>query len=398
MRHRCLLLAMAAIGLALVGGIVAGAGPTGAAFPGVNGKIVFQSNRDGQADIYTMNADGTEQTRLTVNPASDIEPVWSPDGTRILFRTFGVGTDEIYVMNADGSGQANVTENPAQDLHMNWSPDGAKMVFVSTRNDPYYASCDYWCYEIYTMNLDGTGLTRLTYNSDIDYSPAWSPDGSKIAFMSWPDPDGSADVFVMNADGTGVTNLTNNPAGDGGPDWSPDGTKIAFNSDRDGKVEVYVMNADGSGVTKVTNSPSQDSGPAWSPDGSKIAFSRYQDEHYEVYVMNSNGSGQTRLTYSAGMDISPDWQPLPVSPPPTSTPTPASPTPPPPTLTPTPTHPPGVGGVVKLPPAAIAAESGAPSEGSAWPMATYAALAGGVAGVLAVAAGGWYASRRRWLR
>ena len=177
--------------------------------PWVNGKIAFVSDRNGQPDIYTMNVDGTEQTRLTLSPASDYEPVWSPDGTRILFRTLRDGNDEVYVMNADGSAQTNVTQNSAMDLHPNWSPDGTKMVFVSTRNDPYYASCDYWCYEIYTMNLDGTGVTRLTYNSDIDYYPAWSPDGSKIVFASTrAGGEWDWDIYVMNADGSGQTRLT----------------------------------------------------------------------------------------------------------------------------------------------------------------------------------------------
>jgi Tol biopolymer transport system component len=371
-------------------GLILDRGRAESAFPGVSGKIAFVSFRDGQGDIYAMNADGTEQTRLTVNPASDYEPVWSPDGTSILFRTYRVGIDEIYVMNADGSGQTNVTENPALDIHPAWSPDGSKILFVSTRNDPYYASCDYWCYEIYTMNLDGSGVTRLTYNSDVDFSPVWSPDGSKIAFMS-NRASGYYDVFVMNADGSSVTNLTNSLGGDADPDWSPDGSKIAFRTDRDGDWEVYVMNADGSGVTRLTNSPGWDSAPAWSPDGSKIAFESGRDGDSGVYVMNSDGSQQTRLTYSAGGDIEPDWQPLPVSPPPTSTPTPASPTPPPPTLTPTPTRPPGVGGQVKLPPAAIAAESGAPAGGSGWTVGAYAVLAAGTA----LAVGGWYARRRR---
>jgi Tol biopolymer transport system component len=115
---------------------------------------------------------------------------------------------------------------------------------------------------------------------------------------------------VMNADGSGQTNLTNNAAWDYGPAWSPDGSKIAFTSSRDGDSEIYVMNPDGSDQTNLTNNAARDEEPAWSPDGSKIAFASDRDGNYEVYVMNADGSSQTNLTNNAATDNAPDWQPL----------------------------------------------------------------------------------------
>ena len=298
--------ALAVTAAALAAGVVLGPGPAESAFPGANGKIAFTSDRDGNPEIYVMNADGSGVTRLTNNPAADDEPAWSPDGTKIAFSSNRDGNIEVYVMNADGSGQTNLTNNPALDGAPAWSPDGTKIAFWSNRDDAGDS-------EIYVMNADGSGPTRLTNNpASLDGGPAWSPDGSKIAFMRGdrpPIPRYKWDIYVMNPDGSGVTNLSNNPYSPGNPDWSPDGTKITYSAFEAGH-DIFVMNADGSGQTNLTNSGASDCVPAWSPDGSKIAFSSNRDGNYEIYVMNPEGSGQTRLTNNAASDTSPDWQPL----------------------------------------------------------------------------------------
>jgi Tol biopolymer transport system component len=195
---------------------------------------------------------------------------------------------QIYVMNPDGTGVTRLTNNTANDLAPSWSPDGSKIAF----------HVDYDAPDVYVMNADGSGVTQLTYAGD-DYGPAWSPDGSKIAFAS-----SSGGVSVMNADGSGVTALG---AGGHDPAWSPDGSKIAFATGSG----ISVMYADGSGVTRLTipASEDQDYRPAWSPGGTKIAFTSYRGGNYEIYVMNADGSGQTRLTNNATYDTDPAWSP-----------------------------------------------------------------------------------------
>ena len=138
------------------------------------------------------------------------------------------------------------------------------------------------------MNADGSGVTRLIDHDADDLTPAWSPDGRRIAFAS----GGRArlDIYVMDA--SGFTRLTDNDGGT--PAWSPDGRRIAFTSDRDGNPEIYVMNADGSGVTRLTYNDARDlflndSFPAWSPDGRRIAFHSHRDGNMEIYVMNAAG-------------------------------------------------------------------------------------------------------------
>ena len=258
--------------------------------PPLEGRIAFYSLRDGNREIYAMNADGSGLARLTNNSASDRYPSWSPDGRRIAFYSRRDGNDEIYAMNADGSGLARLTNNSADDRYPSWSPDGRRIAFQSDRDGNF---------EIYAMNADGSGLARLTNNSADDAWPSWSPDGRRIAFHS--NRDGNFEIYAMNADGSGLARLTNNSADDSAPSWSPDGRRIAFHSNRDGNREIYAMNADGSGLARLTNNSASDSAPSWSPDGRRIAFVSYE----RIYVMNADGSGVVRLTNNSA--FSPSW-------------------------------------------------------------------------------------------
>jgi hypothetical protein len=155
------------------------------------------------------------------------------------------------------------------------------------------------------MNSDGSEQTRLTSDDTIVDVPAWSPDGTKIVFVSRRDVN--LNIHVMNADGSGQTRITNNDVQDVDPDWSPDGTKIAYSSLKT-SWGIYVMNLDGSGGTRLTNTNANSFAPAWSPDGTEIAFdSNHRSEGALIYVMNADGSGQTFLT---GIEyVSPDWSP-----------------------------------------------------------------------------------------
>jgi len=266
--------------------------------PSAAGAIAFESDRDGNYEIYVMKADGASQTRLTNNASSDLHPSFSPDGAQIAFQGNRDGNGEIYVMNADGTGETRLTNNFASDGydndHPDFSPDGTLIVFDRDEID-----------EIYVMNADGTGETRLTNNVFFDSNPSFSPDGTKIAFDSHR--GGNPDIYVMNADGTGETRLTNSVFFDGYPSFSPDGTKIAFVSDRDGNLEIYVMNADGTGETRRTNNAAADGYPSFSPDGTLIAFESDRDGNLEIYLMNADGTNPSRRTNNAAFDAAPDF-------------------------------------------------------------------------------------------
>jgi len=167
----------------------------------------------------------------------------------------------IYTVRSDGTGPLPLINSDANDTDPAWSPDGSKIAFTSDRDGPR---------AIYVMNEDGSNVKRLTPLTGDSFRPAWSPDGSRIAFVSVR--DANTDVYVMKADGTGEQRLTTHLALDSDPAWSPDGARIAFASERDGNAEIYVMNADGSSVTRLTINSMEDRHPAWSPDGTRLAF------------------------------------------------------------------------------------------------------------------------------
>ena len=276
--------------------------PTPEAFQ--RGRIAFDSNRDGNGNIYVVNADGSGLHRVTSHPEWDLSPAWSPDGRRIAFESYRDQNWEIYVINANGSGVTRLTNNDEGDHAPAWSPDGRRIAFESYRAGDGNK-------EIYVMNADGGGVTRLTNNLAWDGSPTWSPDGSRIAFES--KRDGNSEIYVMYSDGTGLTRITNDPAWDESPTWSLDGSRIAFHTDRDGNKEVYVMNADGAGATRLTDRPEADSAPAWSFDGWGIAFeSETADGGWDIYVMGRDGSSPIRLIVGDSNDKNPSW----TSPPP----------------------------------------------------------------------------------
>ncbi|MCH8977734.1 MAG: PD40 domain-containing protein [Armatimonadetes bacterium] len=218
-------------------------------------------------------------------------------GTKIVFMSqrddsFG----EIYVMNTDGSRQTRLTDSYGYDYDPAFSPDGSKIAFTSSRH---------WENDVFTMNADGTGLTRLTdsYHQLSSGSAAFSLDGSQIVFEALR--DGNSEIYVMNADGSGQARLTNHPFTDSDPAFSPDGSKIAFMSRRNLNWDIYIMNADGSEVTQLTTDAADDKHPWFSADGSKIVFDSKREGNSQIYFMNADGSGQTRLTTSAEPELAP---------------------------------------------------------------------------------------------
>ena len=291
-------------------------------------QIAFTSGRDGNAEIYVMDADGDNLRRLTNNRHVDSLPSWSPDGKRIAFISDRDGhvnahdfpNYEIYVMDADGGNQLNLTNDPHDDRSPSWSPDGKRIVFSSTRDNDRDHNI-----EIYVMDADGENQERLTNNLTEDQYPSWSPDGKRIAFSARRDGHFenelgiTYEIYVMDTDGGNEQRLTENRKNDWNLSWSPDGKRIAFMSDRKGDVvnwDIYVIDADGGNEQRLTENRVYDSSPSWSPDGKRIAFFSLRDGNTEIYVMDADGGNPQNLTNNPHSDASPAWfnSPLSVSP------------------------------------------------------------------------------------
>jgi Tol biopolymer transport system component len=291
-------------------------------------KIAFVSSRDFNSEIYSVNADGTDLARLTNDPSIDLEPAWSPDGQRIAFtsdRHFdGSGptaVPNLYVMDADGSNVTRLTSSPSGARDPAWSPDGSRIV--------YYASSD-GSNNLWQVSSTG-GIPQLLFSTPgFDRRPAWSPDGTRLILVSdWFAYDAVNDIFQINSDGSGFTALTDGIVFDqinyDAPSWSPNGERIALIVQRDfleldDNVNwLGVMSPDGSGLMLLlTPRLDYSSGrtyptehfydPSWSPDGTTIAYTHFvfnSRPQYRVSWVKADGSASGTIITN-GSD--PDWQ------------------------------------------------------------------------------------------
>jgi serine/threonine-protein kinase len=264
--------------------------------PVPTGQMVFTSQRDGDWDIYAMNADGSNLRNLTNNNVDDFAPAWSPDGRTVAFHSYLDGDEEVYVMDADGSNLRKLTNNFVNDREPTWSPDGWQIAFWSDSNGTW---------DIFVMNADGSERRRLTTAFADDFDPHWSPDGQSIVFAS--NRSGNDDIYMVNVATGAEQQLTEHPANDRYPAWSPDGEQIVFMSERTGNGEIYLMNADGRNQRNLTEHPTWDTQPHWSPDGRFIAFTANRDDNDEIYVMDADGRNPRRLTNSPASDWDAVW-------------------------------------------------------------------------------------------
>jgi dipeptidyl aminopeptidase/acylaminoacyl peptidase len=295
--------------------LLACAAPSAEAEP-VNGRIAFttfESSADPAAgDIWTMSPDGSNKLQAVFDPGHDAQSDWSPDGTKIVFRSRHNNQYEVSIVDFTvldpATGRPRVVELPkapdgTQSSLPAWFPDGTALLYRRT-NGPETTRSDIWA-----MNLDGTNRRPVAVLPQDQFYPSYSPDKSKLLFATVAPPSGRS-VQVMDVATGVVTTLFDYSAQsfDSAPAWSPDGRQIAFESNLDGDMEIFVMNADGSNVRQITHNSLWDEGPAWSPDGTKLAFSRGADDlHLDIWTMNVDGSDAKQLTTYPGRDESPDW-------------------------------------------------------------------------------------------
>lgn len=263
-----------------------------------DGEIVFQSNRDGNFELYVMDQNGKNVRRVTNHPANDIAPMWSPDGTTIVFATDRDDNWEIYTLQLhskeakeEDGGQLTRLTGGGSNTSPSWTPDGRRILFVSTRDELHG--------EVYSMNADGSDVQRLTRHASVKESPLLTADGRYLLMAL--DVDGRYVIGSMRlADGE-MHLLTSPRYHSVHPSVSEDGLTILFSTNRDRNFEIYTMHLDGSNPTRRTQNADDDFHPVWTSRSGEMVFSR----RGSIFIGTLDGKEEHRLSMAG--DRAPHW-------------------------------------------------------------------------------------------
>lgn len=262
------------------------------------GIIAFSQTVDQQFEIFTMNADGTNQQQLTSYDMQDQYPAISPDGQRIVFvRQDSEGPtldNDIWVMNIDGSNPQRLTGNTVDDKRPVWSPDGSQIAYESGNES----------FSIWVMNADGSNQSQITDDNGQDTAVSWSTEGDLLAFVSNRQGDDSSDIYTINADGTELDILIDANSNNGinlfDPAWSHDGSQIAYQGFvSNGALRIFIANADGSNAQMIQpDGYSNARQPSWSPDGNFITFLELasSEDSDAIWIVETDNSNPVKLT------------------------------------------------------------------------------------------------------
>ena len=258
-------------------------------------KIVFSSNRDGNWELYMMDYDGQNQTRLTFYKGTDYMPAWSTDGRKIAYTSY-VGDKAILYLLEVYEGKRHEVYSKGTSFSPNFSPDGKKLVFCSQEEGGNT--------EIYIATSEGKNIRRLTFNKSIDTAPCWSPTSRQIAFTS--DRGGTPQIYIMDAEGSNVTRVSFGGTYHDAPAWSSQGDNIAYVSRVDQVFDLYILNLRTKQIVKLTEGNARNEYPCWSPDGRHLIFTSNLNGTLQLYTIDYDGRNLRRLT-SKGDNKLPDW-------------------------------------------------------------------------------------------
>jgi TolB protein len=259
-------------------------------------KIVFVSDRDGNDELYMMDYDGQNQTRLTFNTIRDYTPAWSPDGKKIAYTSYKNLNAGLYILDLE-AGKVSPVSTRGTNFSPSFSPDGKRLAFCSTMDGNT---------EIYVANSDGKNTKRLTFNEAIDSSPSWSPTNREITFISDRSGLGQPQVYIMDAEGSNVRRVSFGGTYHDAPAWSPSGDRIVYVSRVENIFDLYLLNLRNNQIVKLTESNARNESPSWSSDGRHIVFTSNLSGLLQLYAIDYDGANLRRLT-SQGNNKLPDW-------------------------------------------------------------------------------------------
>jgi TolB protein len=261
-------------------------------------RIAFNSNRDGNDEIYIMDYDGANPTRITFNKIKDYMPAWSPDQRTIAFSSYRGTSVSLYLRNIY-EGKETLVSAKGTNYAPAFSPDGKKLAFCSSMSEEGNA-------EIYVLDLTTMKIKRLTYNRATDTAPSWSPTGREIAFTSDRTGIGAPQIYIMDAEGSNVRKVSFGGDYFDAPAWSPTGDRIAYVSRVENVFDIYVLNLRTNQAAKLTESNARNESPSWSPDGRHLVFSSNLSGSIQIYSIDYDGANLKRLT-DTGQNKLPNW-------------------------------------------------------------------------------------------
>ena len=288
---------LAMMTLMMAAAFAVGGDSCAASEPGWVGTLLYSRLTDNVWQIWQLDLASRQARQVTFTPGDKRHPGWAPAG-RVIYCT----SNQACFQSEPGSAGADLLLAdlwPVRDAA--WSPDGQWLAFSRFRTD-LVDSANLWI-----ADAEGDNRRVLTHAPGIQQHPAWSPDGTRLAYSGGQGPR-SYELYLVTMDGMQTTRLTTNEAEDLFPVWSPDGARIAYSSNASGDYEMWVVGVDGANAVQLTHTPGLDTNPAWSPDGEWLAFASNRSGTMEIWVMRPDGSDQQLLEKVEGGACDPAWR------------------------------------------------------------------------------------------